>query len=122
MLKTNNETILRKVTKLSRRLTYEVQTSAKFCKLCTELHLRSFLSLSLSNVTTQLIETLFSTVSTDIRQRLCQKLKKAGGEGLYSAKRETKWLRGSLIECEREDADDSTEKKNPDKKKAKKNY
>ena len=61
-------------------------------------------------------------MSTDIPQRLCQKLKKAGGEGLYSAKRETKWLRGSLIECEREDADDSTEKNNPDKKKAKKYY
>ena len=43
--------------------------------------------------------------------------KGGGGEGLYSAKRETKWLRGSLIECEREDADDSTDwKNNPDKK------
>ena len=51
------------------------------------------------------------------------KVEKGGGEGLYSAKRETKWLRGSLIECEREDADDPTDwKNNPDKKKAKKYY
>ena len=65
-------------------------------------------------------DALFNSVN-GYSPTVVSKVEKGGGEGLYSAKREIKWLRGSLIECERKDADDSTDwKNNPDKKKAKK--